>query len=461
MTSSLKSKYIPIVAPLEKQIRRKGSSKKKFSLKLNLSSKYVKDYILSQADFTLFTGGVGTGKTVGNIQAVLYYAEKYPGIDILYVCPTYVMLYDTVIREFKNACPDSLLIKFNFGIYPEAIFIWKDKNGKRSTVRFRAFADAGRPRSITVGFIIVDEVTVMVKEIFDELFFRIRQHNMPNQMKGTTNADNETHWLYNDYLHKDAVKNFTKQLFRHITSSSFTNGFLPDNYIRRLRSYKKTRPGYYRQKVLGLWGGFADDALGAILKTDKLQSDYFVGFVDPSFSNKDGSDRTAAAVAGFHFIDEQNFIIEFDGISFQKSFVDPLVMTAIVRFMRHYQPIETTVESQLSDAGNIVVLDPYIQEDARQAEEEGMDWLNYWTTTRQTAAGGSKHMRISSTVIVNKDKLRAVGTIDKQFLNFLSSYRKGIDHDDEADALAGAIKLFMTSKMLKVFIQAHNLTKLL
>ena len=300
----------------------------------------------------------------------------------------------------------------------------------------------------------------MVKEIFDELFLRIRQQKMPNQMKGTTNADNETHWLYNDYLEKEIAKNFTKKLFNHITASTFTNRFLPANYIRRVKLYKKTRPGYYRQKVLGLWGGFADDALGAILKVDKMQSEYLAGFVDISFSNKDGTDRTSVAVVGIHVIDENNFIIEFDGMSFQKSFVDPLVMTAIVRFFRHYQPIESTVESQLSDAGEVIVLNPFIAEDVRQAEEEGSEWLNYWTTTRQSS-NMSKHARISSTVIVNKDKLRAVGTIDKQFLNFLSSYRKGIDHDDEADTLAGAIKLFMTSKMLKMFIQAHNLTKLM
>lgn len=442
--------------PLENKKIKKH--KRQISVKLNLSSEHVKKYILSQSDFTLFTGGVGTGKTIGNIQMILYYAERFPGIDILYVCPTYVMLYDTVIREFRNLCPEEIVKKTNYGIYPEAVFVWKNKNDKRSTVRFRAFADAGRPRSITVGMIIVDELTVMQKLVFDELFLRIRQENMPNQMKATTNADDETHWVYEDYLSEEISKLLKKKDFWHLTASSFTNKFLPKNYLKRLRLYKSTRPGHYRQKVLGVWGGFADEAIGAILKTDTFQSDFTVGFVDISFSNKDGTDRTAVAVVGFHFIDDQNFIIEFDGMTFQKSFVDPLVKTAIVQFLRHYQPIESTVESQLSDAGDVVILDPFLKEDEAQATEEKSDWLNYWTTTRQPS-NRSKHSRISSTVIVNRDKLRAVQTIDKTFYNKMCSYRKGIDHDDEADAVAGAIHLYLTSKMLKVFVKAHSLLK--
>jgi len=50
--------------------------------------------------------------------------------------------------------------------------------------------------------------------------------------------------------------------------------------------------------------------------------------------------------------------------------------------------------------------------------------------------------------------LRVLEKTDINFIDAIEGWDKRAKHDDEIDALAGAIELFRNSKMLKLFLNA-------
>lgn len=404
------------------------------------------EYVLSTAPTALYCGGVGAGKTISSVVLAIKLATDYPGIDILICAPTYAMLRDTVMREFAQRCPPVLLAEFRQGIYPEAVF---QKNaGRQSTIRFRSFDDPGKPKGITVGAVLIDEVTEMQEPILEEILRRLRQEGMPNYLRMTTNADSKLHYVYRQYVEPVEKGEITKADIHYIHTTSFENFLLPENALDRLRKLEKLRPAHYMRSVLGMWGDFSEDRIGAFESVPEFSSVYRVAFIDGSFSDRAKSDRTAVSIVSFvqqPGRENRYWPIEFTGRSWEKSVTDSNVINELLLFLDQHRPVETCLESQLGDSTKIFI------DRFREAEKNlKLGVKNHWTQFHQTK---NKHERIMFDVAGNKDRLYVLAGTDAAYLNSVVNYSKGAPHEDEIDSLAGAVNLWRTSTALAEFIR--------
>lgn len=419
------------------------------NLKISLLPKQAQ-FVNSTAPITIYAGGVGAGKTISDVTLMIKLALDYPGIDILGAAPTYVMLRDTLIREFRQRCPKFLLKKFGEGAFPEAIF--HSAGGKKpSTIRFRAFDNIDKPKGITVGAAVIDEATVMQEGVLDEVFRRVRQDGMPNRVYMTTNPDSKEHYFYKRFILPLENEVLTKDDINYIHTTSFENFKLPASYLEQLRKMKTLRPGHYRRSVLGEWGDFSEDSIGVFMECDDFVNPYKVAFIDTSYSDRNKSDRTALSIVSYDVQPgktSNNWPIHFTGRSWQKSITDPQVQIEMLRFLDIHKPIETCIESQLGDSTKIFI------SSLRDAERKlGLQIRNHWTWKHQSR---NKHERIMFEVAGAKDRLYVLKGTDMSYLSPIMGYVKGIDHEDEIDSLGSAIELWKESKALQEYIRLNE-----
>jgi len=402
--------------------------------------------VTSTAPVAIYAGGVGAGKTIANVVSMISLALKYPGIDILACAPTYAMLFDTIIREFKQRCPEQLLSDFRSGTYPEATF--QINKGRNSTVRFRSFDDPGKPKGITIGALFVDEVTEMKEDILEETMRRVRQQGMPNYIRFTTNPDSKLHPFYIRFIDPLLKGQLTSADVHYIATTSFDNYTLPQTYLDQLKRLKTVRPGHYMRAVMGEWGDFDDGSIGAFEECEGFSTPYRVAFIDSSFSDRRASDRTAVSIVAFVPLEGREnryWPIEFTGMSWERSVTDAQVVQELLLFLDSHKPVETCFESQLGDSTKV-----FIDRFKEVERALGLDVKNHWTVFHQTK---NKHERIMLDVAGNKDRMKVLKGTPAQYLNPLVGYTKGAAHEDEVDSLAGAINQWRTSKALAQFIR--------
>ena len=405
-------------------------------------------FINSEKATNLYCGGIGAGKTVAEFIVALKYALDYPGIQILFCSPTYRMLKDVVIREAENYIPKQLIADFPKSNYPEIAFV--KRHGQRSKILFRAFDDFGKAKGITAGLAILDELTEFKKQVFDEISGRLRQSGMPNRLFAATNPTD-----YENFVYKLIVNPYEKKLegsedISYIHTSSFDNYTLPENYTKRLRSLANTDLPRYNQSVLGMWGNFGQDIIGAFPFVKDFSTPYRVAFIDPSFSDKGNSDKTAVSIVAVNPSPEKEpheWQIMFTGKKWEKSITDNTVLTELLFFLDKHKPVDTCLESQLGDSTRI-----FVNSFKQKEKELNLSVKNNWTYLHQTK---NKHERIMFEVASNKYRISVLEETANEYLTPIVNYSKKVEHDDEIDSLAGAINLWYNSKTLQNFIRYH------
>lgn len=421
-------------------------------MKVNISARLLPkqiEYVESTSDIAVYTGGVGAGKTIANVTLAIRLAIQHPGIDILVCCPTYGMLKDTILFEFMARCPGVLLNQKRTalrGIYPVATFV--PIMGRESTIRFRAFDTPGKPKGITVGTAIIDEVTETDQKVLGEIIRRVRQDGMPNYIRLSTNPDSKLHYVYQQYIEPADLGLLPKNRLHKIHTTSYDNYLLPASYMRNLEQLKVTQPGEYLRMVMGEWGDFDEEAIGAFPKIPAFTSPYLVAFLDTSFSDSTVSDRTALSVVGFvpqNSKASQFWPIEFTGKAWQKSITNTDVIREMILFLDRFKPVEVCVESQLGDSTQI-----FIDRFREMERSLGVSPKNHWTVLHQTK---NKHERIMLEVAGNKDRMSVLEDTEPSYLNPVVSYKKKIKHEDEIDSLAGAIDRWRNSPVLREYIR--------
>lgn len=188
-----------------------------------------------------------------------------------------------------------------------------------------------------------------------------------------------------------------------------------------------------------------NDTIGAFEVVDVWDCQYCVAFIDPSFSDKTDTDQTAVSVVGVNIKGD----ILFTGMSTQKSISHNQARREILDFLQKFTPVETVLESQLSDTSIFFI-------DAFRADESIYPVKNYWTIKRQTR---NKHERIAATVIANKPKMKILNGTQQLYSINVSRYYKGIEHDDEADSLAGALEALATSEIVAEYAKAVEIMR--
>lgn len=400
-------------------------------------------FVNSEKPTNLYCGGVGAGKTIAEIITALKYALDYPGITILFCSPTYRMLKDVVLREIENYIPKQLIQDFSKSAYPELVFT--KRYGLASRILFRAFDDFGKAKGITAGLAILDELTEFKKEVYDEILGRLRQKSMPNRVFAATNPSN-----FDNYVYKQIVLPFEKKYedIAYISTTSFDNFTLPENYLKRLRQLEYTDVSRYNQSVLGLWGNFELDTIGAFPLIPNFTTPYRVAFIDPSFSDNSNSDKTSCSIVAIQpdsSKESHEWEIQFTGKKWEKSITDETVKKELLQFLDIHKPVDTCFESQLGDSTKIFI------NSFKQLEKElGLAIKNNWTYFHQTK---NKHERIMMEVSSNKYRIRVLETTDNSYIAPITNYSKKVEHDDEIDSLAGGIALWYRSKVLQNYIR--------
>jgi len=248
--------------------------------------------------------------------------------------------------------------------------------------------------------------------------------------------------------------------FTFIPASLDDNPILMDSdpmYKAKLMNMPKVE----RERLLGGNWKIVDDEgiIGAFLPVQNFNSEYLVAWIDTSFSDSTKSDHTSISIVGFNIgleLDTKICNIEFTGKTWQKSVTHPEVIQEILLFLDMYKPIITCIESQLSDSTGIFI------ERFQEAERTmNIETKNHWIYEHQK---GNKHERIMTYVSGNKHRLRVLENTDKPYINPIINYSKKVSkdrniHDDEIDSLAGGIKLWLTSPVLKEYIIAYERLK--
>ncbi|MBN2402006.1 MAG: hypothetical protein JXN64_06380 [Spirochaetes bacterium] len=186
-----------------------------------------------------------------------------------------------------------------------------------------------------------------------------------------------------------------------------------------------------------------NDTIGAFNIADNWDCQYCVGFIDPSFSDKTDTDKTAVAVVGVN----RHGKLLFTGITLPKSISDRATRIEILTFIQRFTPIETVIESQLAETSIFFI-------DAFRADEAQYQIKNHWTIKRQFR---NKHERIAATVIANKPDMLILNGTQQEFSLGVSRYYKGAPHDDEPDSLAGAIEHLASSPIVAEYAEAIHI----
>lgn len=190
------------------------------------------------------------------------------------------------------------------------------------------------------------------------------------------------------------------------------------------------------------------DRIGEFQLCEKFTTPYRVAWIDSSFSNRQKSDRTACAVVAFSPNDEDEWEIQFIGKSWTRSITDDNTMIELLKFLDEYQPIETCLESQLAESTSV-----FIDQLRRCEETLELSVKNHFTYLHQTK---NKHEKIQYYIVGNKRRIKALSACEPSFLKEVASYSKGVEHDDEADALADGIWLWQHSKPLQSYIREYE-----
>lgn len=186
-------------------------------------------FLESQKKYTLFSGGLGSGKTFAGAVWAATMAINYPKYKGIITANTYSQLRKATLQEFFHVL-NIMDIKYTFKVNSGEVVL---DNG--AIIYAKSMEKYDDLRGINAGWGWSDEVSFSKEEAFQVLIGRIRVKGAPNQWKGTT-TPNGFNWLYKRFVKDPAESSIV------ITSSTLDNSVnLDEDYIRSLRSQYDSR----------------------------------------------------------------------------------------------------------------------------------------------------------------------------------------------------------------------------
>jgi phage terminase large subunit len=248
-------------------------------------SKKQHRFIFDRKRFVLFSGGVGSGKTMAGCYKSILFSLNNAGSVGLIGTQTYVQLADTTLVVFmeiiehieKQNQSIKLIKKFDKSRLVMKLF-------NDSVIYWRTLDDESKLRSYNLSYFYIDEASTVKENIFLRLTDRIRLGDIQQGFL-TTNPDTTTHWIYRHFIDNPNPAKFYSV---HYVSSK-DNIHLPENYVEQFDYYDED---YRRRFVEGQWGiveGLVYKQFNEAVHVKKLKIDkrwkYFVRGVDYGFTN--------------------------------------------------------------------------------------------------------------------------------------------------------------------------------
>ena len=190
---------------------------KKKTNKIYLSPKQT-DFVKADSMYTLFCGGIGSGKTHSGAIWAMLMALTYPKTKGIITANSYSQLKKATLTKFFEILNENG-VSYDYKQQDGVIHIGD------ATIYAMSAEKYDLARGVEVGWIWSDECAFYREEAFDVFLGRIRDKKGPGLWKGTT-TPNGFNWLYDKFVQKP-LKN--SKLVTGSTKDNLAN--LSDNYF--------------------------------------------------------------------------------------------------------------------------------------------------------------------------------------------------------------------------------------
>lgn len=198
--------------------------------------------------YILYSGGVGSGKTLIGCVTILTMAFLHSG-DYL-ICRLFnPELKLTTYKTFLEICPKDLIVENRVA---DQIVKIQSVDGGVSNVIFRGLEEPDKHRSLNLNAAYIDEASQVSEEAFTLLQSRLRGKHY-RKILCTTNPNGHS-WLYRYWIKKDFGNENAKRQFFSVHAPSTENLHLPQGYVQNmLDSWSEER---IKREVMGSWDAF-------------------------------------------------------------------------------------------------------------------------------------------------------------------------------------------------------------
>lgn len=199
--------------------------------------------------YCLYSGGMGSGKTLIGCVSILTLAVLYPG-DYL-VCRLFnPELKITTYKTLLDICPPELIVEHRVA---DQILKIRSRNGKTSNIIFRGLEEPDKHKSLNLNAAYIDEASQVPEEAFTILQSRLRGAHV-RKIFATTNPEGHS-FLKRYFVKKHWPDEETKAQFFHVSAPSAENTNLPEGYVQRLmKTWSKERVD---RDLNGNWDSFS------------------------------------------------------------------------------------------------------------------------------------------------------------------------------------------------------------
>jgi len=154
------------------------------------------DFLASEKEYTLFCGGLGSGKTHAGALWAIYMAVTYPKVTGLITANSYSQLKKATLSKLFELL-EEMGIEFQYKMQDGVILIGPEK----TVVYALSMEKYDLLRGIEFGWAWGDECAFYKEEAYQVMIGRIRDPKGPCQWKGTT-TPNGFNWLYERFVVK-------------------------------------------------------------------------------------------------------------------------------------------------------------------------------------------------------------------------------------------------------------------
>lgn len=246
---------------------------------------------LKKNGFILYSGAVGSGKTLLLAHAAIEACINNPGVKGIICSLTYTQLSNVVFTVFREelAKYQDLLNDNNIPI--KLLKQVSESHGKMkvtfyngSIIYFLAGDKEEKIRGYTVDFFCIDEPIEIDITIFNQLMARMRGKVLKQRFGLlATNPGAETHWIWQKFYGKPQPGYF------YVETNSRDNIYLPDNYVKNMEdAYDED---WARRFLDGKWGAYAGQIYKAfnpdehVIEHRKRNYKYIIAGIDFGSAN--------------------------------------------------------------------------------------------------------------------------------------------------------------------------------